>query len=344
MILAAGFGTRLRPLTRSMPKPMVPLCNRPLIGWALESLISEGIDDIVVNLHHAPRSIEEWLPIAAGDRARIHFSHEHEILGTGGGIRHARALLEGTGHFALVNGDTVQHPPLRKLARCRQRSDALAALLLREPPPDESFTSVYLDGEDVTGFGSGRGRALMFAGAHVISDRIFDLLPARPFSGIVEHAYIPVLESQDQLLAGLEDDGWWFDIGTPRRLLTATRAMLALMMEGEVASPEGSGIAGDSLMSSSSSGSARGSVIGADCLIAEGAAVEGSLLLDGVSVGADAQVHDSIIGPGVAIPDGFVCENVLLCARRGDEEEGEPVAGGGLIAVSVDPSRPRRAS
>src|SRR5690349_20276676 len=95
MILAAGFGTRLRPLTYAMPKPMVPLCGKPLIGWAVDNFLKAGIDDIVVNLHHLPEQIERYLTDAYGRRATFFFSREEdEILGTGGGLRRVRTQLE----------------------------------------------------------------------------------------------------------------------------------------------------------------------------------------------------------------------------------------------------------
>lgn len=342
MILAAGFGTRLRPLTRSIPKPMIPLCNRPLIGWALESLIRAGVTDVVVNLHHQPASIEEWLPRAAGTRATVEFTHEDEILGTGGGIRNARRLLDGRGHFALVNGDTVQNPPISALAAAREEHDALAALLLRTPPADDRFTPVYFDHGTVTGFGEGTGDPLMFAGAHVISERIFDLLPDQPFSGIVEHAYIPALQVRREVLAGVHEDGWWFDIGTPRRLLVATRTMLGLIISGAVAPPIGSTITARGLHADDARGDAIQSVLGSSCRVAPDALVERSLLLDGAVAHERAVVRDSILGPGVEIRAGMQLDNAFVCVRRGDEEEGEEVTTN-LVALPVDPARPWRA-
>src|SRR5882757_5860307 len=127
MILAAGLGTRLRPVTYSIPKAMVPLCGRPLIGWAVESLFRAGIRDFIVNLHHLPEPIERFLHDRYGGESRFEFSYEPEILGTGGGVRKVRALLESNPEFFLVNGDTIQFPPYDALRR--SRNDALAALL-----------------------------------------------------------------------------------------------------------------------------------------------------------------------------------------------------------------------
>jgi len=225
MILAAGFGTRLRPLTFTMPKPMVPLCGRPLIGWAVESFLKAGIDDIVVNLHHLPEQIESYLADTYGNRATFFFSREEEILGTGGGIRRVREQLEREEMFFLVNADTIQFPRYDELRKALFERDALAALTLRHPPSHDKFTPVYFDNGLVTGFNKGTGEPLMFAGSHAVSTRIFKLLPDRDFSGIVEHTYQPALDAKTEVIAGVVDDGPWFDIGKPSRYLEAAHAL-----------------------------------------------------------------------------------------------------------------------
>src|SRR6476620_6078913 len=181
MILAAGYGTRLRPVTYTMPKPIVPLAGRPLMGWAVEALLAAGISDFVVNLHHLPEPIERYLRDRYAGRARFEFSFEPEILGTGGGVRKVRPLLENDPEFFLVNGDTVQFPPYDALRAARNERDALAALTLRHPPEGDRFTPVHFDGGAITGFGKCTGEALMFSGTHLISNGIFDYLPDKDF-------------------------------------------------------------------------------------------------------------------------------------------------------------------
>src|SRR5213075_2290701 len=144
MILAAGLGTRLRPVTDILPKPMVPVCNRPLIAYAVEAFLAAGIDDIVVNLHHLPDAIVEFLTSTYD--CRFEFSLEREILGTGGGIRRVRRFLEASDEFFLVNADTIQFPHYDDLRRARAKRDSLAALTLRHPPHHDKFTAVYLEG------------------------------------------------------------------------------------------------------------------------------------------------------------------------------------------------------
>jgi NDP-sugar pyrophosphorylase family protein len=301
MILAAGYGTRLRPLTYFVPKPMVPICNRPLIGYAVENFIKAGVRDIVVNLHHLPRAIERFLLDAYGAQCRFHFSFEPEILGTGGGIRKVRALLESEEEFYLVNGDTVQLPPFEALREARRSSDALAALTLRHPPHGDRFTPVWYQGGRVTGFGSGTGEALMFSGSHLISRRIFEYLPDKDFSGIVSEVYVPLIEQGKEVVAAVIDEGPWFDIGTPRRYISAARAVLEMTANGDLPVAVGSRIARDSVVDQRATihgkvehssvgsrsfikGEVRNSIVGADCRIG------GDVVLDSCIVGDDVEM------------------------------------------------------
>lgn len=340
MILAAGFGTRFRPATFETPKPLLPLCNRPLVAWVLEAMLADGVKQVVVNLHHLPDLLESFLYDRYGSRCEFHFSREAEILGTGGGIRRARRWLEGDQPFVLANGDTVQRPPFAELvAECR-RDDALAALLLRHPPENDRFTPVWFQNRRITGFHGGEGEALLFAGAHAISPRIFDLLPDRDFSGITEDVYIPVTRSGSEILAGLVRDEFWFDIGTPTRYLDASAAALTMMRDGALEPPEGSRISGDSLVDRSArvDGSVAASVLGREASVTAGASVERSVLWDGCSIEPRARISGSIVGRGVRIPAGAEIRNALVCRKLEGIEYPEGTIGAGA-AVAVPAGR-----
>ncbi|MFP5245144.1 MAG: sugar phosphate nucleotidyltransferase [Thermoanaerobaculia bacterium] len=310
-ILAAGLGTRLRPLTNLLPKPMVPLLNRPLIGWAVESFLAAGVRDLIVNLHHLPEPLEDYLRTEYAGRAEFFFSHEHpQILGTGGGIRRIRPQLANEEEFFVVNGDTVQFPRWDALRDARRAHDAVAALTLRHPPEGDKFTAVYLDDGLVTGFNSGRGEPLMFSGSHVLSTRIFDYLPDREFSGIVEHAYQPLLDTARERIAGVVDDGLWFDVGTPQRYLGASRALLEATIRGELAIVPGSEIRGDSLFHTTARGSASHSTVGARCVV-EGNVNE-SILFDVVTNARGATLDRCIVSHGVTVGPGAYSHEVLV--------------------------------
>ncbi|HET7711655.1 MAG TPA: sugar phosphate nucleotidyltransferase [Thermoanaerobaculia bacterium] len=331
MILAAGFGTRLRPITNLLPKPMVPLCNKPLIGWVADALRAAGVTELIVNVHHLSEPLEEFLR----DRYRgvtIHISREEEILGTGGGVRRVRSLLEGEEDFFLVNADTVQDPPFARLRAERRSIDALAALTLRHPPENDRFTPVFLDEGRISGFGSGSGSALMFSGSHCISSRIFRYLPEKEFSGIIDEAYEPAMQ-QNESIAGVVDDGFWYDIGTPQRYLQATASLLQRLTSGEPI-PTGSSALGDSIVASSADirglcersaigertvieGTVRDSAVWNDCRIGAEIVLARCVVAHGVVLDGKGPFQGAVITPAqpdVVLQEGWRIENGLLIA------------------------------
>jgi mannose-1-phosphate guanylyltransferase len=312
MILAAGYGTRLRPLTYSKPKPMVEICNRPLIGYAVEQFIRAGVSDIIVNVHHLPGHIERYLEKNYGDQVHFFFSFEPEILGTGGGVRKVRALLENEEEFYLVNGDTIQFPKYDELRAARASKDALAALTLRHPPETDRFTPVWFDDGVISGFGKGRGEALMFAGSHLISSRIYQHLPNKEFSGIVDEVYQPLIQQGREKVAAIVDDGPWFDIGTPQRYVSAASEVLDMTIRGEIDVVKGSRLMRDSVVDltatilgsvhhssvgshSTIKGEVRNSIIGRDCRITESAILDSCLVGEGVDIRNPLEVRNAVI-------------------------------------------------
>jgi len=288
MILAAGFGTRLRPITYLMPKPLVPVRNKPLIAYAVENYLRAGVDEIIVNLHHLPELLERYLTTHFD--CRFHFSIEEKILGTGGALRRVRHLLEDQRDFFLVNGDTIQSPPYDALRRARA-DDVLAALTLRHPPANDKFTPVYYEDGRVTGFGSGTGEALMFSGAHAIAGEIFDRLPEKEEFSIVEEVYMRAP------LAGVVDEGPWFDIGTPQRYLEASG---------------GTSIGAESVVE----GTLNNSVVWDGCRIGRGVVLNDCIVSHGVELTEPMEVTRAIICPDdPAIPPEYPREGGVVIAR-----------------------------
>ena len=335
MILAAGYGTRLRPLTYSKPKPMVTICNRPLLGYAVEAFLRAGVTEIVVNLHHLPEIIEKYLSKTYGSEVKFHFSVEQEILGTGGGVRKVRPILEGEEEFFLVNGDTIQFPKYDELKEARQEKNGLAALVLRHPPAGDRFTAVWYEDGRITGFGKGTGEPLMFSGAHVISSRIYKHIPDKEFSGIVDEVYMPLIASEREVVAAIVDDGPWFDIGTPQRYISAAAAVLRMTLNGEVPVVRGSKISGDSVVDSTAQiygtlsrssvgarsmvkGDVRSSVIGDNCRVAAGAVLQSCIVGDGVEINRPLEMRSAVIcrdGADMPRDENYRYENGLVIAE-----------------------------
>jgi mannose-1-phosphate guanylyltransferase len=299
MILAAGYGARLRPITYTVPKPMVPLGNRPLIAWLVESLLDAGAGDLVVNLHHLPEVIERYLP-SQFPATHFDFSIEPQILGTGGGLRKVRGLLESQEDFFLMNGDTLQRPPFDDLRRARRQRDAIAALTLRHPPSGDRYTAVWEENGVITGYGKGRGQSLMFSGSHCVSSRIFRYIPDRDVSDLTGDVYKPLVDSGQETVAAVVDDNpMWFDVGTPQRYLAAARAFDRMI--------------GDSVVE----GDVRDSVIWDHCYIARGVTLESCIVTHGVEIRTPMQLRNAIIcrdDPAIPRDPNYRFENGLVIA------------------------------
>ena len=187
MVFAAGLGTRLKPITDSMPKALVPVCGDPLLGHVLRKLVASGYDDIVVNVHHFAGQIREYLD-SHDFGVRISVSDESDLLReTGGAVRHARPLLEGGGNFLIHNVDIISDLDLQWF-RNACRPEALATLLVSDRQTQRYFLfdgSMRLVGwtnlasgevrSPYPGLDAGKCRRLAFSGIHNISPRIFEV-------------------------------------------------------------------------------------------------------------------------------------------------------------------------
>jgi len=305
MILAAGFGTRLRPITDSIPKPLVPVAGVPNIVRVIEHLKGFGITELVVNLHHLADAIPAELGDGASLGVSIVYSREDgKILGTGGGIGKALPLL-GDETFAVVNGDVLFAPDLdRALALHRERG-ALATMVVRPDPEAEKLGPVGLDADGrvrrlVWGGAKAAGqRTFMFTGVHLVEPSIGDRLPAD--GCIVRETYIPMVDEGAPLF-GVEDGGYFCDMGTPKRLVDAVADVVTGVagVPWYVPSPAGVHVAEDAVVE-------EGCVIGPGTSVCSGARVTGGACLERVLVMPGANV-DFDASDAIICADGTVLD------------------------------------
>jgi NDP-sugar pyrophosphorylase family protein len=227
MILAAGLGTRLRPLTDSLPKALLPVAGTPIIVWNLGLLRRHGITDVVINLHHLGARIEQHLGDGARFGMRVSYSHEPVILGTGGGIKQVESFFEGDS-FLVLNGDTILDVDLDAVARFHLAREALATMVVRADPDPDRWGAVELDERQRVVRITGRGRKdvtrankRMFAGVHVMHPRLLASVPPGRESSIID-AYAREIE-RGAAIAGFEMTGYWSDVGTPERYAQVQR-------------------------------------------------------------------------------------------------------------------------
>jgi mannose-1-phosphate guanylyltransferase len=301
MILAAGLGTRLRPLTLKRPKCLMPVMNKPLLGLWLDQLASLGVEEALVNTHHLAAQVQDYLRRGPWGGLGVGVSHEPEILGTGGGLVQARAWL-GEESFLLVNADVVPGLMLSPLMDKLKQSGALAVLGLVDAP---RFNTVALDDQcRVRGFKGDAnvdGRLLWrtYSGLAALDTRLLDYLPARGYSTLVQG--LSKALAQGEMVLGQALPGFWDDLGTPESLLALHRALLGEPPPGlkHLAQP-------GPLVAAPGARVERGAVVegfcvmGAGAVIKAGARVIDSLLLPSAVVEAGAVVAGAVLG------DGFV--------------------------------------
>ena len=227
MILAAGLGTRLRPLTNTTPKPLLPVGGTPLIVWNLLLLKRHGFRDVVVNLHHLGPMIEQALGTGAQFGLRVRYSHEPVILGTGGGIKQAEAYFGGE-PVLVLNGDTLFELDLGALWAFHHARKAVATLVLRQDPDAAQWGLVEVGAEDRIVRITGRGRAeggptvpRMFAGVHILDPRLLRTVPVGVASSIIDPYFEAIARGESVL--GYDLAGYWSDVGTPERYAQAER-------------------------------------------------------------------------------------------------------------------------
>jgi NDP-sugar pyrophosphorylase family protein len=221
MILAAGLGTRLKPLTDHLPKPLLPLEGRPLIEHTLLLLRRFGITEAVINLHYQGDKIIQVLGDGSRLGMKIRYSEEPDILGTGGGIKKAERFLSD-GPFLVINSDILVEINLDQIIGFHQRNQAAATMVLREDPDVDRWGAVGVDSyhriRQLLGKPDWTGEALskkMFTGIHVMDPRVLNYIPGSGFFTIID-AYIEMLRKEERLF-GHVHPGYWIDIGTPER-------------------------------------------------------------------------------------------------------------------------------
>jgi len=332
LILAAGLGTRLWPLTDDRTKAAIPFLNRPLIDYSVEYLASFGIRDIIVNLHHQPDSIRRALGDGSAFGVKITYSEEEEILGTSGALDRVRdSLLDDD--FVVINGKLVTDIDLSRAIEDHRCRNALATLVLKENTAREHFSMVEADDQRritrFTGFpdaaasqaASGQtpgvpgsvltkveAAPLMFTGIQVLSPRIFDYIPRDCFSHSTIHVYPQAIAAGEAVIAHISSRDW-YEMSTLGRYLEASLRFM--------------GKAGQSICT------------GEDCAIEAGAFVEESVLWNRVRIESGASVRRAVLGDGVRIRAGAVIDRAIVVRREIVRETGRGEVVDDNLIVSI---------
>lgn len=292
IILSAGYGTRLWPLTEDRTKPAIPILGKPLVGYVAEYIASYGFDDIVVNLHHRPESVRAALGDGSRFGVKLHYVEEPVILGTSGALDNTREFFANE-TFLVVNGKIITDIDLNAALETHRNLNALATLVLLPNRKRERFSVVEVHERRVTGFrGMPDNRCqtpLMFTGIQILEPRIFDYIPRGVFSHSTTDVY-PQAIAKGETIAAHVASGTWRELSTLNRYLDISVEMLKERGQKYVA--------------------------GSNCKVTGTAQVSESVLWDNVTVGSNAYVRGCILADGVRISPGCSFRNAVVVRRE----------------------------
>jgi len=324
VILVGGEGTRLRPLTSTEPKPIVPLVDRPMMVYMLEWLRGHGIDDVIMSCGFKATKVREVLGDGSQLGIRLRFVEEPDPRGTAGALKFAEEHLDE--RFLMLNGDVLTDLDLTVQIAQHIEGEATATLALVPVPDPTSYGLVSLDADGAVKEFLEKPSAdqaldtnLISAGAYVLERSVLDLIPADQKVSIEREVW-PALVGQG-LYGFVDERAYWLDVGTPERYLQATFDILEGNVRTAVADQLGSSyldIDGSAVVdgravppavvgpgASIAAGAHVGSlaVLAQDVSVGAGSIVERSVVLAGAQVGAQCILRDSIIGPGARVGD-----------------------------------------
>jgi mannose-1-phosphate guanylyltransferase len=324
MVMAAGKGTRLRPVTDLVPKPMAPVANRPVLDHILRLLKRHGITEVVLNLHHLPETITDYLGDGSALGLDVRYSPEPELLGTAGGVKKNEDFL-GTGTFLIMSGDALTDIDLTGLLAAHRRNGSIATIAVKEVDDPSQYGVVVTDDDNrVLGFQEKPSREearshLCNCGIYIFEPEIFALIPAGQFDDFGSRLF-PDMLKQGVPFHAHTFDGYWSDVGNLSEFFRgnadALTGRVELELPGQEVRPgvwvdEGAVLA-DSVRLEPPV------VIGKGCSLGEGVVVEGPAVLgDRTVAGAGAHIVRAIVLPDSQVPAGSVIVEGIVGQKLG---------------------------
>lgn len=360
IVLVGGEGTRLRPLTYTTPKPLLPIANQAFLERQLTWLAAHGVEEVVLSLGYLPDAFVEHFPEGRFGALTLTYAVEPYPLGTAGAIRFAAEASEIDERFIVCNGDVLTALDLTSLLAFHEERGAEATIHLAQVVDPSAFGVVprYADGE-VMAFvekpppGSAPTDWIN-AGTYVLEPDVLERIPQNLAVSIERETFPRMLEKRGRLYA-MESDDYWLDIGTPDKFLDAQADVLGgavdlppiagareiapnVWAQGDVEIDDDATVGAPALIGAGSQvrGGAlvTGSVLGAGCVIGEGASVETSVLFDGARLATDARAIHSIVGEDARVDSGASVLDVSIVGAEARVTGGRTVVGG-RVAVTA---------
>ena len=295
ILLVGGFGTRLMPLTKNTPKPMLTVAGVPVTEHQLAMAKAAGITEIVLATSYLSEVFIPYFGDGSKWGMKIKYAVEKEPLGTGGAIRNAAKLLDTTESVVILNGDVLSSHNLSEQIRQHEAHDADVTLHLTEVEDARAFGCVPTDSDGrVSAFLEKMENPItnqINAGCYVFNPRVISTIPVDTVVS-VERETFPQLVAQGARVFGYVENAYWLDIGTPRALLRASIDIVK--RSGEFLAMPGSTIDPTAVVTG-------GSCIGSDSTIGAGAVIDGSIIEAGSVIGPDATISDSFVAAGATV-------------------------------------------
>jgi mannose-1-phosphate guanylyltransferase len=322
VLLVGGQGTRLRPLTLTTPKPLLPTAGVPFLAHQLARAAAAGITRVVLATAYRAEMFSACFGDGSAFGLEVVYVEEDEPLGTGGGIANAaRELHSGPADPVVVlNGDVLSGHDLTAQVAAHQRAGAAVTLHLVEVTDPSRFGCVPTDASGrVTAFLEKTPHPVtnrINAGCYVFRREVIDAIPAGQVVS-VERETFPGLIEAGELVLGYAENAYWLDVGTPEAFLRGSCDLVLGELPSPAVGPPGNGsrraaLVADGAVVNPGATVCGGSAVGARCVVADGAEVTGTVLFDEVMVGAGAVVHDSVVGRGVRIGAGARLDGVVI--------------------------------
>ncbi len=318
MILAGGLSTRLYPLTKQVPKPLVPVLGEPNAVHLIRYLKSFGLSEIAINVHYLSQMIVDRLGDGSAFGVRLEYLHERELLGSAGAVWQMKSFFGGE-PFVVVGCDDLTDLPLDQLLAFHRSKNAIATIgLVQREQVDQYGVVVTGESGRITGFQEKpeKGTELsnyVNTGIYAFTPQIFDHIPPGVFVDFGKNVF-PALQQAGAAFYGFDaGDAYWCDIGTPGEYRRATNDVLSGMFRIPGAPPQENNVwVGQNAHVAGSALIAGPSVIGQDVTVGEGARVERSIVWQGSSIGAGAVVRDSIVGMDYRVEPGATLNAAIV--------------------------------
>jgi len=317
VILVGGLGTRLRPLTLSTPKPMLPTAGVPFLTHVVTRLQAAGVTHVVLGTSYRAEVFEEHFGDGSRFGVELEYVVETEPLGTGGGIRNVAGHLRAD-TVLILNGDNLIGCDLRRFVDTHREHDADVSLVLHRVPDPRAYGCVPTDA-------SGRVTAFLEKHPHPVTDQINaglyafrrEVVDAIPEGRVVsvERETFPALLSAGALVRGVLNDGYWRDFGTPRDFVDGSCDLVRGVAPSPAVPSPGERLLLPGAVVDATASVIGGATIGRDSVVGADSTVERSVVFDGARIGAGAVVRDCVVGAGTVVGAGAILDGVVLGDR-----------------------------